>query len=109
MKALNAIEMINAGLIPEEVLKAHNIELEKPAEKPVEVPVVEPTPVPEKPVVQPAPEVKVEPMAQKYTVKPGDVLWKIAKQFNTTWEKLAEYNKLKNPNLIFPNQVILIP
>ncbi|MDR7857007.1 5'-nucleotidase C-terminal domain-containing protein [Tissierella sp.] len=46
---------------------------------------------------------------EKYVVKTDDVLWKIAKMFNTTWEKLAEYNNLKNPHLIFPNQVILIP
>ncbi len=86
VKAINAIELIAEGLIPEEVLKAHNIIVEEPVTEPIPVPV-----------------------EQKYTVKPGDVLWKIAKQFNTTWEKLAEYNKLKNPNLIFPNQVILIP
>lgn len=60
--------------------------------------------------VIPKPEEPVEEVVeQKYVVKPGDVLWKIAKEFNTTWEKLAEYNKLKNPHLIFPNQVILIP
>ena len=54
-------------------------------------------------VYEPAPE------PQKYVVVPGDVLWKIARKFNTTWEVLAEYNKLKNPHLIFPGQVILIP
>lgn len=47
--------------------------------------------------------------AEKYLVQAGDVLWKIAKKFNTTWEKLAEFNELKNPHLIFPNQVILVP
>ena len=55
----------------------------------------------------PAPEVKPEP--KKYTVKSGDVLWRIAKEFNTTWEELAKFNSLKNPNLIFPTQVILVP
>lgn len=50
-----------------------------------------------------------EPEVQKYVVKADDVLWKIAKMFNTTWEKLAELNNLKNPHLIFPNQVILVP
>jgi len=50
-----------------------------------------------------------EPEPEKYVVVPGDVLWKIAEKFNTTWEVLAEYNKLKNPHLIFPGQVILIP
>lgn len=44
-----------------------------------------------------------------YVVKQGDVLWKIANQYETTWQKLAEYNKLSNPHLIFPNQKILIP
>ena len=57
-------------------------------------------------IVEFVPE-EVEP--QKYVVVPGDVLWKIARKFNTTWEVLAEYNKLKNPHLIFPGQVILIP
>ena len=42
-------------------------------------------------------------------VKPGDVLWKIADKHGTTWQSLAEYNKLSNPHLIFPNQKILIP
>lgn len=44
-----------------------------------------------------------------YVVKSGDVLWKIAAKYNTTYQKLAEYNKISNPNLIFPNQVIKIP
>ncbi len=43
-----------------------------------------------------------------YTVKSGDVLWKIARTYGTTWQKLAEINKLKNPHLIFPNQKIVI-
>lgn len=50
-----------------------------------------------------------KPKVIEYVVKPGDVLWKIAKKFNTTWEELAKYNNLKNPHLIFPNQIILIP
>jgi len=66
-----------------------------------------------KPAEEPAKEVQTpaQPVKepQKYIVKPGDVLWKIARKFNTTWEVLAEYNKLKNPHLIFPGQVILIP
>ncbi|WP_312906615.1 5'-nucleotidase C-terminal domain-containing protein [Tissierella praeacuta] len=91
--------------------------VESPKPTPAPTP-VKPVPQPEikpesKPEVKPQPEVKpgaaITIEVQKYVVKPGDVLWKIAKQFNTTWEKLAEYNKLKNPHLIFPNQVILIP
>lgn len=44
-----------------------------------------------------------------YTVKDGDVLWKIADKYQTTWQALAEYNKLTNPNLIFVNQKLAIP
>ncbi len=43
-----------------------------------------------------------------YIVKPGDVLSRIAKTYNTTWQRLAEINNLKNPDLIFPDQVIKI-
>ena len=76
--------------------------------------VVEEAPVEEPEVV--APEKSVEkpvakPVAkeQSYTVKSGDVLWKIAEKFKITWERLAEYNKLKNPHLIFPGQKLLVP
>ncbi|WP_432404040.1 5'-nucleotidase C-terminal domain-containing protein [Wukongibacter sp. M2B1] len=44
-----------------------------------------------------------------YTVKAGDVLWKIAEKFNTTWKKLADLNGLKNPNLIFSGQKLVVP
>lgn len=44
-----------------------------------------------------------------YTIKDGDVLWKIAQNYQTTWQALAEYNKLANPNLIYTNQKITIP
>mgnify|MGYP001171011482 FL=1 len=58
---------------------------------------------------EPVEEPVEEPKDIVYIVKPGDVLWKIARKFGTTWQRLAEYNKLKNPHLIFPNQKILIP
>lgn len=44
-----------------------------------------------------------------YTVVSGDMLWKIAQKFGTTWEKIAEVNNLSNPNLIFPGNVFIIP
>ncbi|MFA7502039.1 MAG: 5'-nucleotidase C-terminal domain-containing protein [Anaerovoracaceae bacterium] len=44
-----------------------------------------------------------------YTVKPGDVLWKIAQKYGKTWQEFAEFNKLKNPDLIFPRQVLFVP
>lgn len=46
--------------------------------------------------------------SEVYTVKEGDVLWKIASMYDTTWEKLAEINKLDNPNLIFPGQELML-
>lgn len=63
-----------------------------------------PAPAPA-PTPAPAPEAKII----QYKVKPGDVLWKIAKKYGMDWRTLAAYNKLKNPHLIFPNQIILIP
>lgn len=47
--------------------------------------------------------------ANSYTVQAGDVLWKIAEQFGTTYQDLAEYNQIKNPHLIYVDQVIKIP
>lgn len=41
-----------------------------------------------------------------YTVKPGDVLWKIAESHCVDWQQLAETNKLGNPHLILPGQVL---
>lgn len=46
---------------------------------------------------------------QSYTVKKGDTLSKIAAQFGTTYQKLASYNGIANPNVISAGQVIKIP
>ena len=43
-----------------------------------------------------------------YTVQPGDTLWKIATQFNTTIANIANLNNLNN-SLILPGQVLQIP
>lgn len=51
----------------------------------------------------------IELKVEEYTVKSGDLLWKIAKKYNTTWENLAEENALENPNLIMPGQVLVVP
>lgn len=70
-----------------------------------------PEPVPAEPAPAPAPEPTPAPAAEEviYIVVPGDVLWKIAEKYNTTWESLSEYNNLANPHLIFPNQEIKVP
>lgn len=72
--------------------------------------VPEPAPAPVEPSPAPAPvEPAPAPAEVTYIVVSGDVLWKIAQQYNTTWEALAEYNNLVNPHLIFPDQVINVP
>lgn len=57
-----------------------------------------------------------EPTTQNktYTVKKGDCLWNIAKKFYGDGNKYtlifnANKDKIKNPNLIYPGQVLIIP
>lgn len=57
----------------------------------------------------PAPPAPEPPKHIEYVVKPGDWLSKIGKAFGVDWRVLAEHNNLKNPDLIFPNQIIMIP
>ncbi|EGO87218.1 LysM peptidoglycan-binding domain-containing protein [Clostridium botulinum] len=45
----------------------------------------------------------------KYTVKKGDCLWNIAKRFygnGMRYKSIARKNNIKNPNLIYPGQVL---
>ena len=44
-----------------------------------------------------------------YTVKSGDTLSAIAKKYGTTYQKLASYNGISNPNKISVGQKIKIP
>ena len=46
--------------------------------------------------------------SKTYTVKPGDTLSEIAETYNTTVEKLAKLNDIKNVDLIFIDQVLVI-
>lgn len=46
---------------------------------------------------------------KEYTVVKGDTLNKIGKKFKITWKQIADFNSLKNPNLIFPGQKLSIP
>ena len=43
-----------------------------------------------------------------YTVKSGDTLTEIAKNFGTSYEAIAKLNNINNPNLIYPGQVLKI-
>ena len=54
------------------------------------------------------PNVKVE-QVETYEVKKHDTLSKIAAKYGTTYLKLAAYNKLKNPNMLYVGQIIKIP
>ena len=45
----------------------------------------------------------------EYKVKKGDTLSKIASLYHMTYQELANYNHLSNPNQIYPNQIIKIP
>lgn len=44
-----------------------------------------------------------------YTVKAGDVLWKIGREHGVDYTVIAEKNKLENPHLIFVGQKLIIP
>lgn len=94
-KSINTQDLIKEGLIPAEfIAKKEEPQLEIKAE-----------PAPKKSVSTPAPVVT----SQEYVVQPGDVLWKIGRKFGKTYQELAEFNNIKNPHLIFPGQVILVP
>jgi LysM repeat protein len=56
-------------------------------------------------------EVQAKPATSDtvYTVKSGDVLSEIALKYNTTYQKLAKYNNIANPSIIYVGQKIRIP
>lgn len=49
-----------------------------------------------------------KPKYKTYVVRRGDTLSGIARRYNTTVQKLTADNSIKNPNLIYPGQVIKI-
>ncbi|MED4599805.1 5'-nucleotidase C-terminal domain-containing protein [Paenibacillus validus] len=77
----------------------------------VKAPGVQQTPAPASAPVQekPAAPAPAKQEAAVYSVKKGDSLWKIANMYQTTWQTLQQLNRLKNPNLIFPGQQIILP
>jgi 2',3'-cyclic-nucleotide 2'-phosphodiesterase (5'-nucleotidase family) len=44
-----------------------------------------------------------------YMVKEGDTLFAIGRKYSVSWQQIAQHNKLNNPNLIYPNQMLIIP
>lgn len=51
----------------------------------------------------------VDKMPQVYVVKKGDTAYKIAKKFGLDWRELAGYNRLGQPDLIYPGERLFIP
>ncbi len=48
--------------------------------------------------------------AGRYVVRPGDTLWKIAGRFGVSVDQILSVNvNIKNPNVIIPGQIIIIP
>lgn len=46
--------------------------------------------------------------SKTYIVKKGDTLTGIARKYGTTYQKIAKDNNIKNPNLIYPGQKLVI-
>lgn len=44
-----------------------------------------------------------------YIVKKGDTLWNIARDYNVTVRQIVNINNIKNPNLIYIGQRLVIP
>ena len=70
----------------------------------------EPHPGPHPPEPHPGPHPPRPPSARKYIVQKGDTLFLIAKRFGVSLEELIAANpQIKNPDLIFPGDVVFIP
>ena len=61
------------------------------------------------PAPQPQPTTQPSTGVTTYVVKKGDTLSGIASRYGTTYQALAQYNGISNPNLIYVGQVIKIP
>jgi len=83
-----------------------------PSEVPASTP-PQPTPAPlasVSPAPSPAPSASPAPASGRtYTVRPGDTLSAIAKQFGTTTSVLVQLNGIANPSLIRVGQVLQLP
>ena len=49
-------------------------------------------------------------LAAEYTVQKGDSLWSISKKYNVPFTEILRLNKhIKNPDMIYPNDKIILP
>ncbi|HEY7600762.1 MAG TPA: LysM peptidoglycan-binding domain-containing protein [Candidatus Limnocylindrales bacterium] len=74
-------------------------------DSPTVPPTATPSPSPSQPTAAPTPS----PTPLEYVVQRGDTINKIALRFGVTPESIIELNELRNPNLIVPGQLLLIP
>lgn len=49
------------------------------------------------------------PVGSQYVVKSGDTLTKISKKYGTTIKQIVSANNIKNPDLIYVGEVLIIP
>ncbi|MBP1759336.1 MAG: LysM protein,collagen triple helix repeat protein, partial [Firmicutes bacterium] len=61
------------------------------------------------PMPTPCPTPCPTPAHEVYVVKKGDTVWKIAQRYGTTMQAIILANNLRNPDLIYPGQVLFIP
>lgn len=69
---------------------------------------VQPEAKPSTPTI-PAKPAESAKSTQYYVVKRGDTLSKIAKQYRCTVEEVVALNRIKNRNLIFEGQKLILP
>ncbi|AFM40503.1 LysM domain-containing protein [Desulfosporosinus acidiphilus SJ4] len=64
-----------------------------------------------KPVPSPCDPCNVEyvPVARIHIVRRGETVYSIANSHGLDWRELAGYNRLGNPNLIYPGEHLEIP
>ena len=78
------------------------------AAEPSAPPTATPTPPPQ-PTPVPAPIAAVTSGQTSYTVKPGDRLFSIGRQFGVNPFAIAQANRIGPPYTIYPGQVLVIP
>lgn len=61
------------------------------------------------PVIEPPEPVKQDTKTKPIVIQYGDTLSEIAIKYNTTVQKLVEINNIKNPNLIYAGEILLVP
>ena len=84
--------------------------LPSPSPSPVATPVMSPSPVPSSTTTPTLPGAAIS--GTSYTVVHGDTLWSIAcRAYNDcyAWTKIAQANKLVNPNMIHAGNVFTLP